>query len=146
MSQNYGTLVRRVGQKDGKEQIVFMGLLNAVGIITGNCCVMPKKKTHGNEWPLEVKIKHGGAWASLGSAKWERKNAQSSWYLQIAIESPLIQKILGDVLWLKAFAKTEDKGDKPGGAEEYDMIWSAGGPSKPKSIGAELDDEIPFDA
>lgn len=145
MAQNYGTLEKRIVQKDkGPNLTVFMGLLAVPNVLTAQVAIAPKASVVGNEWPLEVKAKQdGGVWATLGSAKFERKNPQANWYLRIVLESPKIDRDLGGALWLRAFPQSDDKGDKPKGADSYDMIWGNGG-GKAKAETPELDDEIPF--
>lgn len=129
MSINYGNLERKVQQHDGAEKVGYVGMLNVPGVITGSIVISDKEKIAGKEWPLYVKIHSGGAWATLGSATWERKNASASWYLRVVLESPVIQNKLGSALWLRAFPQGEDAGSKPK-ATEYDLVWGSGGGGK----------------
>ena len=146
MAQNYGNLELRQKKLEGGAVVeAYMGLLAVPDIVAGSIASAKKKKVVGNEWPLEVKIRQsGGEYATLGSAKFERKNSSASFYLRIVLESPLIERKIGGPLWLRAFPQTEDKGDRPA-AVDYDIVWgSGGGQAKPNDTPAELDDEIPF--
>ncbi len=143
MSQTYGALEKKVG--NGKT--VYMGHLSVPDVISGAIAIGPREVPKGSKlWPHEVKIRDGnGNWASLGNAKFERKNAASNWYLRMVIESPVIQNKLGKALWLRGFPDSDDKGDKPKGASNYDLVWgSGGGGKKDAPASANLDDEIPF--
>lgn len=141
MAQTYGNL-----EKKDHESLVLMGALAIPGVISGGIAIGERTDMpEGSKlWPLEVKIREGGQWASLGNAKFERKNPQSNWYLRVVIESPIIQAKLGQALWLRGFPDSEDKGEEPQGADNYDLVWGNGGGKKAKPDNFKLDDEIPF--
>jgi len=144
---NYGNLARREKQNsDSSVTVALMGTLAVPLVMTGAIAIAQKDSTVGNEWPLDVKLHQDGTWASLGSAKFERKNDKSDWYIRIVLDGPILELKLGKPLWLRAFPKDGAKTDKPEFADEYDIVWSGsgGGAKKTDTSNSVADDEIPF--
>jgi len=144
---NYGNLARREKQNsDSSVTVALMGTLAVPLVMTGAIAIAQKDSTVGNEWPLDVKLHQDGTWASLGSAKFERKNEKSDWYIRIVLDGPILELKLGKPLWLRAFPKDGAKTDKPEFADEYDIVWSGsgGGAKKTDTSNSVADDEIPF--
>ena len=144
MAQKVGTLELKTKEVEGKTIEAYMGSVNVAGVIAGGIAIAENPNLQPNAKMTHiVKVRSAGEWATVGKARFLRKNAKSSHYMEMVLESPIIDAKIGRELWLRAFASAGDNtGPKPD-AEEYDIIWGNGRRQAATSDVLE-GDEIPF--
>ena len=145
MAQNVGTLELKEGAgAEGAIVTALMGSINVAGLIAGGIAIAENPNApEGAKMTHTVKIRSAGQWASLGKARFLRKNDKSAHYMEMVLESPMIDAKIGKELWLRAFPPSgSNMGDRPD-AEQYEIVWGNG---KKQVGGGDVlaDDVIPF--
>lgn len=144
MAQNVGTLELKEGTgKNGEKVTALMGNVNVAGVIAGGLAIAKNPNLQpGAKMTEIVKLRSAGEWAALGKARFKRSNPKAAWYLEMVLESPLIDAKIGKELWLRGFPVSGNMGDEPDAAQ-YDLVWGNG--KKQAAAGDVIaDDEIPF--
>jgi len=153
MAQVCGSLEPASVQVGENDIEILRGDIAVPELIKGQVMIVPKRNKTGAQWPFDVRVRFDGTTYNVGSAKWERKNERSDFYLTAVIETPVIQKKIDAPLWVKIFPQSEIEAGKrdpiqPFGADSYDIVYgrSGGGKKNTSSMKTAVmeDDEIPF--